>query len=519
MLCIAVTPTSRTLAKVDLLNAARRADVVELCLDHLARDPDVGELLEGVPVPVIVSCRREEHGGHYDGPEDRRLNLLRQAVIAGPAYIELDPDAAGALPRFGDTKRLIAHHSPDRPLKGIQATVRHAVEALHADVVKFTWPTPTLSAAWPLLHAVSQSLAVPVVGQGLGAGGLTFSLLALRFRSPWVYAALERGMEDFAGQPTVEELERTYAARDLIELGRDARFVAFAGFPADGGGGGSDDAGSDDAGADGAGADGAGSDGAGAGLGDGTAGAVCGAWNAAARSAGVPHRALPLEVGSFAHAAEMLQVLRVPAAVIGPRAGAEARAGFAALAPPDADAAAAGADVLLKKADGWRSHRVARRAAVAALAAACGGTLERKQVTLLGAGGTAAALGRSLAKRGANLAIADPHDPAAAALAKTLDARAVQWRAVYATHTDVLVRADRRAPGKGERAGKTGPVEVGPGPRAYNDARFRAAADGVRRRRGLGRDPPSSPPPAPTPAPWSSRRRSAPPCWRRCSAA
>ena len=35
MICITLAPTSRTLAKVDILNAMRYADIVELALDHL----------------------------------------------------------------------------------------------------------------------------------------------------------------------------------------------------------------------------------------------------------------------------------------------------------------------------------------------------------------------------------------------------------------------------------------------------------------------------------------------------
>ena len=422
MICVAVTPRSRTLAPADLLNAAGRADLVELCLDYFLKDPDVGELIAACPKPLIVSCRRAAGGGHYEGSEDRRLGLLRQAVIAGPAYVELDPDAAAALPRFGETKRLVALHSPDRPLKDIPAAVKHAVETLDADAVKFTWPTPDLNRAWPLLFAVSKDLGAPVVGQGVGAGAAAFNLLALRLGSPWVYAALEEGMEDAAGQPTVADLLDVY---DAPRLGAGARFVGLAGF------------------------------------GDESLKATAGAWNAAAKSAGAPHRALPLGVGKFDHLGKMLATLKVPAILFGPGLTDGERAGYAAFAPPaDGDRP----DAAVHAADGWRSRSFARRAVAEALAKACGGDLNRTQVTLLGAGG--GGLGRSLAKRGANLAVADPDDAAAAELAKTLDARAVPWRAVYATRCDAVVRAASAATTKANPAG--GPVPLGEGNRAYS---------------------------------------------------
>ena len=453
MLCIAVTPTSRTLAKVDLLNAARRADLVELCLDHLSKDPDVGDLLAACPKPVIVSCRRPRDGGKYKGSEGNRLGLLRQAIIAGPAYVELDPDAAAALPRFGETKRLVAHHSPDRPLKKIGETVKRAVKELHADAVKFTWPTPTLAAAWPLIYAVSQKLDVPVVGQGIGAGGLTFSLVARRLGSPWIYAALEQGMEDVPGQPTVEELESIYDARAIDAA---TRFVACAGFPD----------GSDPS--------------AGTAGNDASQGAICRQWNAAAQAAGTPHRALPLEVGKFDHLADMLQILKIRAVALGPALRADARAGWAAFAPissgdrpPQADGSAV-ATVALRGKAGWRGVASAREATADALAAVCGGTLERRQVTLIGAGPGSEALGRSLLKRGATLAVADPNDDAAADLARRLDARGMRWRAIYTTRTDALIRAERGAgsPKAGPSEAGAGPVPVGSGPKAYNGSAF-----------------------------------------------
>ncbi|QDT14987.1 bifunctional type I 3-dehydroquinate dehydratase/shikimate dehydrogenase [Alienimonas californiensis] len=441
MLCIAVTPTSRTLAKVDLLNAARRADLVELCLDHLTKDPDVGDLLAACPKPVIVSCRSRQHGGQYDGGETHRLGLLRQAIIAGPAYVELDVDAAEALPRFGQTKRLVAFHSPHKPLKKIEATVQRAVQEFHADAVKFTWPTPHLSMAWPLIYAVSQKLSVPVVGQGIGAGGLTFSLLARRFGSPWIYAALEKGMEDVPGQPTVEELDAVYDARSID---RNTRFVAFAGFPTEHGGGGpGDDA---DAGQT----------------------AVCARWNAAARAAGAPHRALPLEAGRFDHLGDMLRILKVRAAALGPALSAEAAVGWSRfVSPPSAGGTSGGAvpTVALQDDDGWRGRSLSRAAVADALAACFDGSLERRQVALLGAGTGAAGMIQALRDRGANVAIADPDDDAAATLARSLDARAVPWRAIYMTHLDALVRGESAAAG-------AGPAPLGEGPKAFAKSGF-----------------------------------------------
>jgi 3-dehydroquinate dehydratase/shikimate dehydrogenase len=65
---------------------------------------------------------------------------------------------------------------------------------------------------------------------GRGKGGLMASLVAKKLRSPWTYAALEKGMETYPAQPTVHALESIYhyraierATRLIGVLGRDVQ--------------------------------------------------------------------------------------------------------------------------------------------------------------------------------------------------------------------------------------------------------------------------------------------------------
>ena len=64
MICISLTPSSRTLAPADLLNASRKCDMIELCLDSFLKTPDIASLLKLCDKPVVVSCRRRKDGGN-----------------------------------------------------------------------------------------------------------------------------------------------------------------------------------------------------------------------------------------------------------------------------------------------------------------------------------------------------------------------------------------------------------------------------------------------------------------------
>src|SRR5262249_25953727 len=190
------------------------------------KEPDLKEMMEGISKPLLVSCRRQSDGGNWEGSEDERLIQLRTAIICEPAYVELELDIADKVPRFGKAKRVVSYTSLHKPLANLEPIIEKAMAA-KADVIKLVGPTPTLDAAWPLLSTISKKRAIPVVGMGLGKPGVMFSLLGLKYGAPWIYAALEKGLEAHEGQPTVAELEENYRWR---EIGPQTRFVAVAGF-------------------------------------------------------------------------------------------------------------------------------------------------------------------------------------------------------------------------------------------------------------------------------------------------
>lgn len=402
MLCVAVTPTSRQLAKVDILNAARHAGLVEICVDHLAKGPDFADLFAAAgDVPVLISCRRPEEGGAWAGDEEARLALLRQAIVAGPAYVELDLETAGAIPRFGDVKRVVSHTLRRGVLANVDDIFARA-KAAQADVVKFTWPTPTLGTAWPLLAAVAKKRDLPVVGLGHGAAGVTLSLLLRKYGSPWVYAALERGMEAFGGQPTVFELEDLY---DFSKVERGTRFVGLTGFEPDGV------------------------------IGEPTA-ELAAEMNAALAAGGHAARALPLVFGEESGRRKMLDALKLNAIVRGPHDEVFVDR------PADGKETGPPADLLLRKkeGEGWSGRSVVGPAVTKALAAGEGGDLKRVQVLLLGADDARSrAVAASLTEVCGVLHVAGPDDVDARRLAEAAGGRFVPKRSIYETRVEAIV--------------------------------------------------------------------------------
>lgn len=324
MLCISVTPESRTLAKVDLFNASKQCDLIELCLDRLMKVPDIPELLEGLSKPVLISCRREQDGGRWQGSEDERLLLLQRALEARPAYVELELDIAYRFPKSPSTQRVISYTSLKKPLTQVDGLFEQAVQA-GADIVKFTWPTRTLNEAWPLLSAITKKRDLPVVGVGLGHAGRTFALLAQKYAVPWVYASLERGMEAYEEQPSVSELEEFYRVR---EIGPQTRFVGIVGFGA-------------------------------------SRALIVRVFNDAFQRLNLNTRCLPLEIGTFEKLPQMLEILQINAILTSRNLGEH----ILPLAEKTEESAEIGrsADLLLRKSDGWHAYNLLWRSALKTL--------------------------------------------------------------------------------------------------------------------------------------------------------
>jgi 3-dehydroquinate dehydratase/shikimate dehydrogenase len=406
MLCISVAPVSRKLAKADLLNAAGQADLIELCLDHFLKEPDVGDILQGIPKPIVVACRRAQDGGKFEGTDDERMTLLRQAIVAGPEYIELDLEMAAKVPRFGKTKRLISVTSLGGPPDDLDPIFEEAA-AVKADAIKFAWPTPTFETAWPMIKILSQKRSLPVVGLGIGRGSLALALLGRLLDAPWSYAALERGLESVPGQPTVGDLKDSYAWDDI---GPKTRFVGLVG-PVER-----------------------------------QTALTARILNAAFRQTDDRHRCLPLPVQSFDRLLTRLEGLKIHSLLVAPTLAAEAarQAGRR-----EGSAEPSGyADLLLRQPDGWTAYNtIWRRALAAAESHFTKRTqdehaLARRNVLVVGSGGMAPALIYGIQKNSGIVSVTGPDDKHAQQLAQKFNVRHVPYHALYDTLSDVVVIAD-----------------------------------------------------------------------------
>ncbi|MEZ6062017.1 MAG: shikimate dehydrogenase [Planctomycetaceae bacterium] len=209
MICISLGRTRHSSMREEHLHLAEKgAELVELRVDWMRKRPDVGRLLQDRPTPVIVTCRRQKDRGRWTGSEDQRLTLLREAIIGGAEYVDLEDDIAKSIPRYGSTKRIVSFHDFDEtPYELFEIYER--LKSCNPDIIKIVTMANSPEDNVRMLEMVSAA-DVPTVGFCMGEFGITSRILCGRFGSPFTYAGFSRDREMAPGQLTFAEVRNLY---------------------------------------------------------------------------------------------------------------------------------------------------------------------------------------------------------------------------------------------------------------------------------------------------------------------
>src|SRR5205807_7793736 len=90
-ICVVIGRTRHGMMQAEIQEAAKQgARLIELRLDFLKKAPDFKRLLGGKPCPMIATVRRPVDGGKWDGGEEARKMLLRQAIVDGFDWVDLE---------------------------------------------------------------------------------------------------------------------------------------------------------------------------------------------------------------------------------------------------------------------------------------------------------------------------------------------------------------------------------------------------------------------------------------------
>lgn len=206
--------------------AEKGAELVELRVDFMRKRPDLGRLLKDRPTPVLVTCRRRSDRGRWFGTEDQRLTLLREAIIAGAEYVDLEEDIAKSIRRYGKTKRIISYHNFEETPIDLYDIHRRMTQC-DPDIIKIVTMANTPADNVRMLEMVSAA-KIPTVGFCMGEMGTVSRILCGRFGSPFTYASFSREREMAPGQLSYAEVRNLYR---FPRIDRNTRIFGVIGDP------------------------------------------------------------------------------------------------------------------------------------------------------------------------------------------------------------------------------------------------------------------------------------------------
>jgi 3-dehydroquinate dehydratase/shikimate dehydrogenase len=157
---------------------------------------------------VVVACRRPRDGGRFAAGEVQRLALLRMAIALGADYVDLEDDVAAAIPRSGQSRRIVSLHDFEKTPDDLPA-IHARLAALDADVVKICTMARTTHDNLRVLDMVAAA-KVPTVGFCMGDIGVASRVLTGRFGAPFTYVACDAASAVAPGQVGFSQMTDLY---------------------------------------------------------------------------------------------------------------------------------------------------------------------------------------------------------------------------------------------------------------------------------------------------------------------
>jgi 3-dehydroquinate dehydratase/shikimate dehydrogenase len=212
--CAVIARTRHRMMQAEIQEAAKQgAKLIELRLDFLSKAPDFKRLLDKRPCPVIATYRRQQDGGRWSGTEEQRMMLLRQAIVAGFDFVDLEIDIIHQIPRFGKTQRIVSYHNIREMPEKLELIHQQMCEE-DADLVKIV-VTAQQPADNLRIMALLKSPPKPTVAFCMGDLGTSSRVIGLRQGMPFSYAAFNKERQIAPGMLSFQEMQKIYFVESI----------------------------------------------------------------------------------------------------------------------------------------------------------------------------------------------------------------------------------------------------------------------------------------------------------------
>lgn len=218
MICVPVVAKTNETAIAQMNEYGPLADVVELRIDFI-KNADPEKLLSAKKGKVIVTARKKDEGGNFEGSEEERLALLKKAIASKADFVDVELNAGEAFVKeiqkeikkySGKTKLIISYHNFDKtPGESELQEILDECSARGADIVKIVTFANSVEDNLEILKLIVRAKETDreIIAMCMGNYGRISRIAAPYFGSCICFASSGEGAESAPGQLTLKEMK------------------------------------------------------------------------------------------------------------------------------------------------------------------------------------------------------------------------------------------------------------------------------------------------------------------------
>lgn len=219
-ICLSIAPTSVEEARALLVSARRKSDLVEVRVDAMPK-PDFHRLLCAHRLPVIITNRSREEGGHFSGSELEDFSILSKAIAAGAEYVDVELRRGKAfiskiMKLSSSVQFIVSHHNVDTIPRDI-ASIYNKARRTGAHIIKIAFTAGSIAdnALVFDLYKRAKKDRQRLIAIAMGPFGEISRILPARTGGFLTYGTLNEKSSTAPGQFTIDELRRVFHLSSL----------------------------------------------------------------------------------------------------------------------------------------------------------------------------------------------------------------------------------------------------------------------------------------------------------------
>jgi len=221
MICVPVVAATNEEAIRQMEKCFFMADLVELRIDFI-RNVNLEKLFSAKTGKILVTARKKDEGGNFEGDEEKRFSLLNKTVSLKADFVDIELSTDETLTKkllnnikkYGNrTKLIISHHDFNgTPSYSKLQNIFNECAGKGAHIVKIATFAKSMEDNLKMLKLINfaKKTNTKIIALCMGAKGKISRIMAPYFGSYLSYASLEKGAESAPGQLTIEEMKKIF---------------------------------------------------------------------------------------------------------------------------------------------------------------------------------------------------------------------------------------------------------------------------------------------------------------------